>query len=104
MMNPICNGPLQALVQSKVAPEVQGRVFTLISSACTAMMPLGMIIAGPLAELWGVRAWFYIGGIATILIGLSGFFIKRVVHIEDHVEKELAPLEKVAELSKTPAA
>ena len=38
-MNPIANGPLQAIMQSKVAPEMQGRVMGMTSSLCTMMMP-----------------------------------------------------------------
>ena len=44
---PITNGPLLAAVQAVVAPDMQGRVFTLIGSTSAAMSPLGLIIAAP---------------------------------------------------------
>jgi len=39
-MNPITNGPTFAVIQSVVAPEMQGRVFTVIGSLTAAMSPL----------------------------------------------------------------
>jgi MFS transporter, DHA3 family, macrolide efflux protein len=81
--NPITNGPLMAVVQACVAPEMQGRVFTLIISTATAMTPLGLLIAGPLADLYGVQMWFIIGGVVTALMGVVGYFIPAIVHIED---------------------
>ena len=83
MMNPIVNGPLFAVLQSVVEPEMQGRVFTLIMSVSMAMTPLGLIIAGPLADVLGPQAWFVVGGIATVLMGVVGFFIPAIMHIED---------------------
>jgi MFS family permease len=42
-----CN---QALWQSKVAPEVQGRVFATQQMVAHAAMPLAFLVAGPLAD------------------------------------------------------
>lgn len=81
-MNPMVNGPLFAVVQAAVAPEMQGRVFTLLLSAAGAMSPLSLIIAGPVADRLGVQSWFVVGGIITVLVGLSGFFIPAVMNIE----------------------
>jgi DHA3 family macrolide efflux protein-like MFS transporter len=82
--NPIVNGPLFAVVQAVVAPNMQGRVFTLIASLAAAMSPLGLIVAGPLADRLGVQVWYLIGGLLTILIGLAAFFIPSVMNIESH--------------------
>ena len=81
--NPITNGPLFAVVQSSVAPEMQGRVFTLIGSVAAAMSPLGLIIAGPLADRFGVQTWYIVAGVVTLLMGVSGFFIPAIVGIEE---------------------
>jgi DHA3 family macrolide efflux protein-like MFS transporter len=81
--NPICNGPLLAAVQAAVAPEMQGRVFSLISSFASAMTPIGLIIAGPLADRIGPNSWFVVGGIVTTLMGLIAYFIPAVAHFED---------------------
>ena len=52
-MNPIVNGPFMAVMQTAVAPDMQGRVFSLIQSASLAMMPLSLLIAGPIGTSWG---------------------------------------------------
>lgn len=81
--NPITNGPLMAVVQSIVAPEMQGRVFTLISSFAVAMSPLGLLAAGPLADHLGVRAWYGIAGVITLLIGLGALSMPLIMNVED---------------------
>ncbi len=40
----------RAIWQAKVAPDVQGRVFSVNGMLRTAMMPLGYLLAGPLAD------------------------------------------------------
>ena len=82
-MNPLVNGPLFALLQTKVEPEMQGRVFTLVGSLSAAMSPLGMLFAAPVAEWLGIQSWYIIGGIATALMGVAGFMIKVVYTIDD---------------------
>ena len=83
-MNPITNGPLFALIQAKVAPEMQGRVFTVIQSAASAMSPLSMVIAGPVADLFGVRIWYVMAGVVCALMGVGAFFVPVIVHLEDN--------------------
>ena len=82
-MQPIVNGPLLAVLQAVVAPEMQGRVFTLVGSLAAAMSPLGLVIAGPLSDAVGVRAWFIAGGIVTGCMGVAGFLIPSILHVED---------------------
>ena len=77
------NGPVRAILQIAVAPDMQGRVMSLIVSLATAMTPLGLMLAGPLADQFGVRPWFIVAGIATVLVGLSGFFIPALLSVED---------------------
>jgi DHA3 family macrolide efflux protein-like MFS transporter len=81
--NPITNGPLFAVMQSSVAPEMQGRVFTLVASVAAAMSPVGLIIAGPLADRFGVQAWYIVAGVVTLIMGLSANFIPAIMNIEE---------------------
>ena len=101
---PITNGPLLAAVQAVVAPEMQGRVFTLIGSAAVAMSPLGLIIAGPVADAFGVQTWFVIGGVVTIMMGVAGYFIPAVIHLEDGREEEITTPADPSALVTSPAA
>ena len=88
-MAPITNGPLFAVVQSVVEPEMQGRVMSLMNSVSTAMSPLGLAIAGHLTDALGLQVWFYVAGIAGIAMGLGGFFIGPVMTLES--QKRTAP-------------
>jgi hypothetical protein len=47
---PIINGSSQAIWQSKVAPDVQGRVFAVRRMIAQIAAPLAMLICGPLAD------------------------------------------------------
>ncbi len=83
-MSPITNGPLFAVLQATVAPEYQGRVFTVINSLASAMMPLGLVLAGPLADWLGLRVWYVAGGVACVLMGVVCLSIPAVVNIEQN--------------------
>ncbi len=82
-MNSMCNGSAHALLQQVVAPEMQGRVFTLVMSLCNAATPLGMAVGGPFADAVGVRTLYVMGGAVAILLGAGGFFVPAIVHLED---------------------
>jgi DHA3 family macrolide efflux protein-like MFS transporter len=82
-MGPITNGPLGAIMQAKVRPDMQGRVMSLVNSAATAMAPLGLLIAGPVSDLIGIRSWYFIAGLVTIFMGILGFSLPAVMHVED---------------------
>lgn len=82
--NPMINGPFFALMQSRVEPDMQGRVMSLASSATGAMMPLSLVIAGPLADAFGVSTWYVFGGIATIIVGIASFMIPAIIAIEEN--------------------
>lgn len=82
-MNPIANGPLFAVMQSTVAPEMQGRVFTLMMSASSAASPISLAVAGPVADALGVQVWYAFAGIATVIMGVGAFFIPAVYRMED---------------------
>ena len=79
----LTDGPLLAIVQAVVAPEMQGRVMTLLGSMVKLASPVGLILAGPLSDLVGVRYWFLAAGLVCLLLGTAGFFSPRLLSIED---------------------
>lgn len=81
-MNPIANGPMFAILQARVAPDMQGRVFSLVSSISAAMVPLAMLVAGPTAEHLGIRTWYWISGIGCALMVLGAFLIPAIMNVE----------------------
>ena len=96
-MNPLVNGPLFAILQTTVAPEMQGRVFTVIGSLSSAMTPLSLAIAGPVADVVGVRPWFVMGGVLCVLMGLGACFVPVIVNLE----KNNGSQEAVAQAEKS---
>ena len=78
------NGPLNAIFQSAVAPDMQGRVFSLIGAGATAMMPLSLLVAGPVTDWLGIRIWYLVGGGLCILVTLAAFFIPPIMNIEQN--------------------
>jgi DHA3 family macrolide efflux protein-like MFS transporter len=87
-MTVIVNGSIFAMLQAVVPQEVQGRVFTVVLSGSGAMAPLGLSIAGPVADALGVRLWFVIAGIAMVAMGIGAFFVPAIMSIEDERRSE----------------
>jgi DHA3 family macrolide efflux protein-like MFS transporter len=79
------DGPLIAVMQATIAPEVQGRVFMVFNSLVTATSPIGLVIAGPVTDLVGIQIWFITAGALCVASGIWGAFIPAVVGIEDYV-------------------
>lgn len=90
-MLPIANGPVGALMQSIVRPDMQGRVISLMNSGATAISPLGLLIAGPFSDWLGIRVWFWVGGILCVMIAISAFFIPIIMNVESHKEGTQIP-------------
>jgi DHA3 family macrolide efflux protein-like MFS transporter len=81
-MLPITNGPIFAVVQSIVEPDMQARVFSLMTSFCGGMVPIGLMIAGPVADRFGLQTWFFLAGGLCILLAIAGLMIPAVMNIE----------------------
>jgi DHA3 family macrolide efflux protein-like MFS transporter len=104
LMNPVANGPLHAIFQSAVAPEMQGRVFSVIGSACSAMAPLGMAIAGPVADVLGVQSWFVLAGAACIVMAVWGLLNPAVMNIEDNGQASSSARKKALASAAVPTS
>ncbi|GAA3511936.1 MFS transporter [Actinocatenispora rupis] len=50
LLMPVVNGTMQAIVQTKVPPEKQGRVFGAVVFVAQVSMPVATVLAGPLAD------------------------------------------------------
>lgn len=83
-MQPMANGPLFAIMQAHVDPQIQGRVFSMLESMVSAMMPISMLIAAPVAEWIGIRGWLMFGAAGCLVIGVGGFFIPSLMNIEEN--------------------
>jgi len=90
---PLVNGPVHAIIQATVAPEMQGRVFTLIGSLAGATAPIGLLFAAPLAELAGVGTWYLAGGVMCVVMAVTGFMAPALMRIEEPDETAHGVLE-----------
>jgi DHA3 family macrolide efflux protein-like MFS transporter len=82
VMSPICDGALLAILQSTVPHEMQGRVLSLLMSGAKAAAPLGLAVAGPVADRFGIPIWYAIAGLVMVAGSLLVFVVPGVLRIE----------------------
>lgn len=112
---PIVNASNQALWQTKVQPDVQGRVFASRSMLIQSTMPLGILIAGPLADrvfepllaeggllAASIGQFFGVGngrgtgllfallGILVSLFSLGAYLYPKIRNLEDDIPDAIA--------------
>jgi len=100
LMIPLIDGPIMAILQGTVAPEMQGRVFTLMGSLLWITSPFSLAVAGPVTDWLGIQVWYVTAGVLCGVIGLVGFFIPVIVNIEQNHDGYVA---EVASLPPTAA-
>ena len=108
IFNPIVNSAYIAILQSKVAPDLQGRIFGLEDTISTVSWPLGQLAAGMLADNLfepamapggglagtlgpifgtgpgaGMGVLIVIGGILAIGNGTLGYLVRPIRDIEE---------------------
>ncbi|MEW9672749.1 MFS transporter [Ammoniphilus sp. 3BR4] len=71
---PIFNTPTTVLLQEKVEENYLGRVFGVFGMISTSMMPVGMLIFGPIADVIRIE-WLLIG--TGLLIFILAVFLGR---------------------------
>jgi len=69
---PMFNTPATVLLQERVAEDYMGRVFGILGMISSIMMPLGMLVFGPLADIVVIE-WLLIG--TGLLLFIQGFFL-----------------------------
>ncbi len=80
---PMIDGPFMAILQSNISPEYQGRVFSLTSSLLWLTTPIGLAVAGPVSDRYGITFWFFLAGILTLVSTSIGLFLPQVRNIEN---------------------
>jgi len=82
LLMPPTDGTFMAILQANVAPELQGRVFSLIGSLLTLSSPVGLALAGPVSDALSLQVWYVIGGVLTSAVAFALFFVPAVINIE----------------------
>jgi DHA3 family macrolide efflux protein-like MFS transporter len=87
LMIPLIDGPIMAILQGTVTPEMQGRVFTLMGSLLWITSPFSLAVAGPVSDWFGLQVWYVTAGVLCGAIGLAGFFMPTIVNIEENANR-----------------
>ena len=108
---PLASASSQAVFQAKVAPDLQGRVFSIRSMISRSVMPISFLLAGPLADrvfgplldtngAWantflgslldtgagrGIGLMFIISALCGIIVTLMAYANPRIRNIEDEL-------------------
>ncbi len=65
---PFFSTPAMTLLQERVEPERQGRVFGFVGIVMSVTMPLGMVVFGPLAEIVSVESLLIVAGLMLFVV------------------------------------
>lgn len=69
---PFFSTPAMTLLQTRVEPERQGRVFGFVGIVMAVSMPIGMVVFGPLADVMPVEYLLVIAGVLTfVVVGIA---------------------------------
>jgi DHA3 family macrolide efflux protein-like MFS transporter len=108
MLGPVVNASNQAIWQSKVPPDIQGRVFSVRRLIAQVVAPISMLVAGPLADKvfepamatanstlgsflgpffgtgpgTGMAVMLLFFSLLVVLVGLSGYLFPAVRDVE----------------------
>lgn len=74
----IYNVPYMAYMQESFPREALGRATALVGTLMSFAMPVGLLVAGPVAERYGLTLWFVISGIAIVGIMVLTGIVSRV--------------------------
>lgn len=86
---PFTNGGIGAILQSSVAPELQGRVMGLVNTGAALMGPVLLLFAGPMADTLGIQFPFLASGLIIMALGLLGFLVPAVMNVEEEGNQPL---------------
>jgi DHA3 family macrolide efflux protein-like MFS transporter len=91
---PMFNVPVTTMLQERVTPDMQGRVFGVMSLITSAVMPVGMVIFGPLADYVSIELLLVISGALLTLPGLAIYLsrddargLRSLIDCEAHPEE-----------------
>lgn len=62
------NTPAFTIIQERVEPEMQGRVFGFVGIVITVAMPLSMVVFGPLADQFSVESLLVLAGVLLVVV------------------------------------
>ena len=73
------NPPMMATLQTNVDSEYMGRVFSVLMMMGSLMMPLGMVLWGPLGDVVDIGWLLVVSGVFLFLMGFTFVFDKTLL-------------------------
>ncbi len=78
ILNPTINSLFQTTIQTIIPPDKMGRIIALLSTLTGIASPIGLLIAGPIADALGSIKLVFMGcGILSIIASLIAIFGKN---------------------------
>jgi DHA3 family macrolide efflux protein-like MFS transporter len=91
--NAFVNAPMTAIMNKVVAKDIQGRVFAIYASLVTLMMPLGLVIAGPVADAFDIRSLYFIASAGWLIILALALLSKPLMNLENQKVEDMTAAE-----------
>ena len=78
------------LIQEQVPEHMLGRVFSMIQIIASSVMPLGMVLFGPLADIVSIESIMIGTGVLTAILGIYIFTNKKLMLLNEyqHIKPE----------------
>lgn len=73
---------------SAIPEDLRGRVFSVLGTIATSLNPLGLIFAGVLGSVYGVRAGIWIGGGAIVVVSLLVLIYPPARNLDQYVRHQ----------------
>ncbi len=89
-MQTLANASIVAALQATVEPAFQGRVIAFVFSLTSAAAPIGLLVAGPLGERYGVPIWFVTLAFACIILGIAGLLTPSIANLDSRSHPTVA--------------
>ena len=101
--NAIGNGTFMALLQGSVRPDMQGRVVSMVMSAVQLATPVSLALSAPMVERFGLRSWYLLAGVVTIVACLWALTSSAVRRLDEVGADEALEIEESAPALGTPS-
>ena len=85
---PYFNTPSMTFLQERVDPNYLGRIFGIFSMISSSMMPIGMLVFGPIADVVKIEWLLIISGSLMLLVGCIFAFTSSFIQADHPLKKE----------------
>jgi MFS family permease len=96
----VATGPINPVIDTvfleRVPDGMRGRVFGVGNAAAWIAMPLGVLIAGPLIEAFGLRATFLATGVVYIVVAALTIWAPSLADLDRPAAKDVRATEATA--------